>query len=151
MTTDANNEANAQAIRTLMADAATAIREKDVDGSLAAWSPDVVSFDVVNPLRFAGLATVKERLNQWFAGFDGPIGFETRDLSVTVGGADAEVAFCYGLNHVSATTIDGRPLDMWWRATTCFRKIDGDWRVTHAHSSVPMDIQSGQASVELKP
>lgn len=24
------------------------------------------------------------------------------------------------------------------RATVCFRKIDGDWRVVHEHASVPL-------------
>jgi len=148
MTTDTGNAAEEQAIRAIMADAADAIRAKDVDRCFAAWASDVRSFDVIDPLRFTGLETVKERLAAWFSGFDGPVGYETRDLTITAG---AEVAFCHALNHVSATRTDGSPLDMWWRATTCFRKVDGAWTITHAHSSVPMNIESGQASVGLKP
>ena len=62
-----------------------------------------------------------------------------------------DVAFSHGLSHVSATTTDGRKLDMWWRTTVCFRKIAGKWMVTHEHNSVPFDVESGKASLDLQP
>ena len=62
-----------------------------------------------------------------------------------------DVAFSHSLNHVSATTKDGQRLDMYWRATVCFRKLDGSWTVTHTHSSVPFDMETGQASLDLEP
>jgi ketosteroid isomerase-like protein len=40
---------------------------------------------------------------------------------------------------------------MWWRTTVCFRKLDGKWMVTHEHNSVPFDVESGKASLDLKP
>jgi ketosteroid isomerase-like protein len=40
---------------------------------------------------------------------------------------------------------------MWLRATLGFRKIDGNWFVTHEHSSVPFEVESGKAAVTLKP
>jgi len=42
-------------------------------------------------------------------------------------------------------------VDMWWRATNCFRKIDGKWVVAHGHSSEPFDMESGKALLDLKP
>ena len=65
--------------------------------------------------------------------------------------ADEDVGFCHGLHHVNGTRTDGTTLDMWWRATVCFRKLDRKWMVTHAHSSVPFDVNSGRASLDLKP
>jgi ketosteroid isomerase-like protein len=41
------------------------------------------------------------------------------------------------LKGVPATTTAGPRLDMWWRATICYRKIDGAWLVTHEDASVP--------------
>jgi len=41
--------------------------------------------------------------------------------------------------------------DVWVRATVCFRKIDGQWKVTHEHISVPFDMETFKASVHLKP
>jgi ketosteroid isomerase-like protein len=40
---------------------------------------------------------------------------------------------------------------MYWRATLCFRKIDGQWTVTHTHASVPFEVETGRASLDLKP
>lgn len=61
------------------------------------------------------------------------------------------MAFGHSLDHVSATTTAGGKLDMWWRETACYRKFDGRWLITHQHSSVPFDVESGKASLDLKP
>ena len=78
----------------------------------------------------------------------GPIGCEIRDLSITTGGT---VAFSHSLYRFSGTKTDGGEIDMWVRATVGFLKIDGKWMVTHEHSSVPFDAESGMASLDLKP
>jgi len=141
----ANDEAR---IRALIDDQAKAIRTKDIDGSVACYAPDVLLFDVVNPLQYVGSEAARKRLAEWFSSFRGPIDYELRDLSITTGD---DAAFAHSLNRVSATTTDGRKLDMWWRATVCYRKLDGQWMVTHEHASVPFDVASGQASLDLKP
>ena len=136
-------------LRRLIDDRIQAIRAKDVGATLAYYVPDVRSFDLIDPLSYAGRDEVAERLREWFSQFrEGPIGFETRDLELVVGG---DVAFAHGLNHVDAVTTDGNRIDMWWRATACFRKLDGRWMVVHEHSSVPFDMESGRASLGLKP
>jgi uncharacterized protein (TIGR02246 family) len=135
-------------IRALIDRQAEAIRAKDVEGSVASYAPDVLMFDVVDPLQRVGADAVKERLAAWFSSFQGAVGFERRELSIAAGD---EVAFAHSLNRVSATTTDGRELDMWWRATVCCRKRDGRWMVTHEHASVPFDAASGRALLALKP
>jgi uncharacterized protein (TIGR02246 family) len=135
-------------IRKLINDREKAVRARDVDGSLVNIAPDIVWFDVVNPLHHIGSDALKKRAEDWFASFEGPIGYEIRDLSITAGD---DVAFSHGLNHVSATKADAGQLDMWWRTTVCFRKIDEKWMVTHEHNSVPFDVESGKASLNLKP
>jgi uncharacterized protein (TIGR02246 family) len=135
-------------IRRLMDDRVKAVRAKDVNSSISNLVPDILSFDVVNPLQYIGTDAVKKRAAEWFSSFPGPVAYEMRDLSITAGD---EVAFCHSLNHVSATKTDGVELDMWWRSTVCYRKIDGKWMITHEHNSVPFDVKSGKASLELKP
>ena len=147
--TVANANAVGQAqIRRLMADWVTAVCTKDVDWLMWHQAPDVLLFDVVNPLQYAGVDAARKRTEEWFASFQGPLGYEMRDTTVA---ADDDVAFCHGLHHVNGTRLDGTTLDMWWRATVCFRKLDGKWLVTHAHSSVPFDMETGRASLDLKP
>jgi len=135
-------------IRQLIADREEAVRTRDVNGSMIDVASYVVSFDVVNPLQHTGADALRQRAEEWFGSFQGPIGYETRDLIITAGD---EVAFSHGLSHVSALRSDGGQLDMWWRTTLCFRKTDSKWMVTHEHNSVPFDVESGKASLDLKP
>lgn len=135
-------------IRALVEDKSKAVRAKDSDGATANYAPDVLSFDVINPLQYIGAAAIRKRLGEWFSSFEGSIGFEIRDLSITAGDT---AAFSHSLNHVSATKTDGVKLDMWWRETACYRKVDGKWLITHQHSSVPFDMENGKASLDLKP
>jgi ketosteroid isomerase-like protein len=137
-----------QQIRGIMDQITLACRAKDVDALLAHYAPDVTAFDLVEPLRYAGTGTVKARAVQWFSSFLGPIHYELRNLKISAGD---ESAFCHSLNHVSGITTEGRSIDMWWRATVCFSKQDGWWHIAHAHSSVPFDMETGLASVDLIP
>jgi ketosteroid isomerase-like protein len=116
--------------------------------ALSTITPDVLSFDVVNSLQSRGSDAERARMQEWFSSFQGPIGYEMHDLFITTGN---DVAFSHSLNQVSATTTDGKHFEMWWRATVCYRKMDDKWMVTHEHSSVPFDVQSGKASLDLKP
>ena len=135
-------------IRALIDDRAQAVRDKKVNEAISSIAPDILSFDVVNPFQQSGSDASKKRAEDWFSSFEGPISYEIRDLSIT---AANNVAFSHGLSHVSATRTDGEQLDMWWRTTLCFRKIDGKWMVTHEHNSVPFDVASGKASLDFKP
>jgi len=149
MTIEDHGGNDAAELRRLIDDRVRAIRAKDADATLAHYVPDVRSFDVIDPLRYAGRDGVAERLRAWFSQFrEGPIGFELRDLEIVAGD---RVAFCHSLDHVDAVTTGGNRIDVWWRATTCFRKLDGRWMVVHEHSSVPFDMESGRASLGLQP
>jgi ketosteroid isomerase-like protein len=139
---------NETQIRTLIEKRVQAVRTKDVNLAMSAIAPDVLSFDIVSLLQYVGSDASRKRTYEWFASFQGPIGYELSELSIAAGD---DVAFSHSLNHVSATKIDGLPLDMWWRATVCYCKINDTWLVTHEHNSVPFDVQSGQASLDLKP
>jgi ketosteroid isomerase-like protein len=127
---------------------ADAIRSKDVNAITAQYAPDVLAFDLLPPLQYSGADAIRKRVSEWFSSFQGSIGFEMRNLSITAGD---DVAYCYSLNGVSGTTKGGAKVDMWWRATNCFRKIDGTWLVMHGHSSEPFDMKSGKALLDLKP
>jgi uncharacterized protein (TIGR02246 family) len=146
--TKQNESTDELQIRRLIEDKIGSIRAKDIDGVMASYASDFLSFDVINPLQYSGSDDVRKRLEQWFASFEGPIDLEIRDLKIS---AASDVAFSHCLNHVIATTKDGATLDMWWRETACYRKIAGRWIITHQHSSVPFDPQTGKASIDLKP
>jgi ketosteroid isomerase-like protein len=52
---------------------------------------------------------------------------------------------------MSGTTTSGQTVSMWVRWTACFRKLDGRWRITHEQVSVPIDMDSGRALLDLEP
>lgn len=135
-------------IRELLEQRAAATRKKDLDGATALFAHEVVTFDVVEPLLHVGVEAVRKRAGDWFATFDGPIGYELHDVRVA---ADDHVAFASCLYQVSGTLQSGDELGMWVRATFCFHRIDGEWRITHEHDSVPFDPSTGQASLDLAP
>lgn len=135
-------------IKALIDQRVKAVRAKDVDASVSAYARDLLLFDVVNPLRSAGSASAGARASEWFSSFEGPIGFRMCELTISAG---EDVAFSYSLNQVNAKKLDGGTLEMWWRATVCYCKIGGEWKVTHEHNSVPFDVQTGKAALDLKP
>jgi len=45
----------------------------------------------------------------------------------------------------------GQKTDVWLRATSGVRKVDGKWLIVHDHISVPADFETGKALLELKP
>ena len=125
-----------------------AFNRGDFDTAIESLHPEIEFVPPGGQASYKGVDAVKKRLQQWFASFNGPLGYDVRDLQVSAG---EDVAFSHSLNHVQATTNDGKPLDMWWRATLCFRKEGKEWLVTHSHTSVPFDMSTGAASLDLKP
>jgi ketosteroid isomerase-like protein len=45
----------------------------------------------------------------------------------------------------------GQSTDVWLRWTACLRRMEGVWVVVHGHVSVPADLASGRAVLNLKP
>ena len=125
-----------------------AIRAKDLGGVLSVYAPDIVSFDLVPPMQHVGIAAYRRPWEATFASFEGPIGYEVSDLHIT---ATDEVAFSHSLNRMRGTTKDGQRISVWVRWTACFRKLDGRWLVTHEQVSVPIDMESGKALLDLEP
>ena len=82
------------------------------------------------------------------ASYDGPIGWEQRDVLIT---ADGNVAFSHALSRVTGRLRSGAQVDMWFRSTLGFRLIDRQWRITHDHGSVPFDASSGKRPLALQP
>jgi uncharacterized protein (TIGR02246 family) len=149
MTAQSAKASDEAQIRTLIDDLAKAVRAKDVGRVMSHYAADIVTFDLAPPLECRGARALKESLEAWFPTFRGPVGYEIRDLSITVGD---DVAFCRSLNRISGSRTDGEETDVWVRATVGLRKIDGRWQVTHEHASVPFYMDgSNRAAVDLEP
>jgi len=148
MTTASSTTTNEDQLRALIADRVRAIYDKDVEALVARVAPDVVSFDALPPLQRIGAEAIRARLQEWFGWYDGPIGYQVRDLRITAGD---DITFAHFLYHVTGAMTNGNEVDMWVRTTVGLQKTDGVWVITHEHNSVPFDAESGKASLVAKP
>jgi uncharacterized protein (TIGR02246 family) len=137
-------------IRQLIDKGVEAIRARDLDGLKACFASDMVSFDVGPQLQSVGVAAKMQNWALAFAVFEPPIGYEYRDLAITVGD---DVAFAHSFNRLSGTLKNGNAsrVGPWVRYTGAYRKIHGAWLIAHDHVSAPVNVMTGQALLSLEP
>lgn len=137
-------------INALLEDIANALHDRNAAGAIAPLTDDAVIFDLAPPLRLGPEATHDPvPLEDWFATWKSPIICRSHDLTVVAGG---DVAYAFGLQHMTGTKSDGAQVDLWFRATACFRREGGRWRITHMHNSVPFAMDgSDKALLDLEP
>lgn len=62
------------------------------------------------------------------------------------------MAFSHSLNRITGKRTNGEETDVWVRATVCFRKIHGQWKVADEHVSMPLYMNgSDKAAIDLEP
>ncbi|HEY4197024.1 MAG TPA: nuclear transport factor 2 family protein [Mucilaginibacter sp.] len=125
---------NEQLIKKIIDNWAAAVRAKNVPAILAHHSPDVLLFDVPEPLvQSKGIDAYKVSWEQvfyeWY-GDDG--GFDVTELNITAGD---DVAFCTGIINCSGTE-KGQKIHIKARLTIGLKKIDGQWTILHEHHSL---------------
>ena len=121
---------------------------KNVDGIMALYADDVVAYDVVPPLQYVGREAYRKDYESFLSQYEGNLSVEMRDLHVGVAG---DLGYAMGLELISGTLKNGQKSDVWLRFTSLFRKVNGKWLDFHDHVSVPADMESGKAMLELKP
>lgn len=141
-------QSHEQSIRERIDEFAQAIRDKDLSAVLACYSPEIVSFDLVPPLQYKGLDEYRKPWEETFAAYDGPIGYEVRDLTIAT---DNTLAFSYSYNQMSGVMKDGQKMALWVRWTACWQRINNEWLIVHEQVSVPIDLTKGTAVLTLQP
>src|SRR5215208_3451862 len=120
-------------IRQLVDNWTEALRAKNLDTLMSHYTPDLLLYDLAPPLLHSGSSVNRKNLEEWLATFDGPVGMEVRNLSVTTGG---DVAYSTCLERITGRRTSGEQTDVWVRSTVGYRKIDGKWMIAHEHTSV---------------
>lgn len=129
---------------------AKAFEAKDIDGIMAIYAPgnEVIAYDVVPPLQYKGKDAYRKDYLEFLNQYDGPIHVEYRDMRIISGD---DVGFVHALERFTGKLKNGQASDVWLRATSGVRKINGKWLIVHDHISVPIDFDSGKAALDLKP
>ena len=126
---------------------AEGIRNKDVDAVATCFVEEPVGFYLAPPLQAD--EPLRENLAGWFATFDGSLSYEVRALKISSGG---DIAWCHALNHLIGMKTDGERTDLWFRLTLGLNRCGDQWRIAHAHESVPFLMNgSGKAALDLEP
>ena len=122
--------------------------EKNVDSIMSLYADDVVAYDIVPPLQYVGKQAYRKDYESFLAQYQGNLRVEVKDLNV---GASGDLGYATGLELIGGTLTNGQKSEIWARFTTLFRKVNGKWLDFHDHISVPTDMESGKAMLELKP
>ena len=101
---------------------------------LANHSPEILMFDVPPPAQSKGMEAYKKTWDVFFAWFQDSGVFDISELKITAGD---DVAFATALMRCAGTEANGDKIELDFRLTICFRKIDERWTVMHEHHSVP--------------
>ncbi len=125
-----------------------AIRLKDIDRLMSLYAPDIVYFVVVPPLHYTGSAALRRDFLRFFDAFKGSIGQEIRDLTISASG---DIAVAHMLIRASGTLKHGQEVGYWVRATVCCQRSNHGWLIAHEHISLPVDVASGSAAMDLVP
>jgi uncharacterized protein (TIGR02246 family) len=134
-------------IRDLIDQRVNALYAKDAEAVLSALTTDFVAFSLAPPL----ISTMSDAkaYEAWFATWRGPIGTAVRHLTIAVSG---DLGVSHSLNLMTGTAASGQEVELWYRQTLSFRKVDGDWKIAHEHNSVPFYMDgSFRAAIDLKP
>jgi uncharacterized protein (TIGR02246 family) len=148
MAVEASKQNDEAEIQRLLDEGIRSLRDKNIEGVMSLYAPEVVTFDIVPPLRYLGADALRKLWEEVFLVYQGPIDYEIHDLTITVGD---DVAFTHSLNRISGTLNTGQKTDLWLRWTAGWRSINGKWLIVLNHNSVPVDLEHGKAVLDLKP
>jgi ketosteroid isomerase-like protein len=129
-----NQQANDEdEIRDLITRWSQAVRDENLAGIRAEHDAGILMFDVPPPFLSRGLDAYMATWQMFFAWQAKPVEFAFRDVEITAG---KEVAFATAIGRC-ADLSSGEKLQLDFRLTMGFRKLDGRWRIMHEHHSIP--------------
>lgn len=135
-------------IRAVMDQRAAAMTARDIERVMALYTTEVVYFDLVPPLFYTGAAALRSRFLDWFGRWESPIGQRVDHLQVIAG---EDVATAFMLIEASGTLKGGRSVKYWVRTTNGLRLTGNGWRIVHEHVSLPVDMTTRSAVLDLVP
>lgn len=128
-------------IRELLKHWARATQKGQQDEILVNHASDVLIYDVLPPMKYAGAAAYRQSWDEWQPDTQGEGQFTLQDLSITAGN---DVSFAHCFIQCGGTLPDGKKFEDLVRATFCLQKTGGSWQVAHQHISKP--FQPGRSA-----
>ncbi|MGP4081514.1 YybH family protein [Pseudalkalibacillus sp. R45] len=128
------------------------VYEKDVDQFLSIFAPDVHIYDCWGDWESKGISSWRENVVNWFNGLreDGDLlKVDFNDLTIE---ENTNVAFVHcAVTFAAYREKSGEKLrQMTNRFTFGLKKVNESWLITHQHSSLPINMETGKGIFNLK-
>lgn len=136
-------------VRTAEANLVKALNARNLDAIMACYSakPDLVVFDLIPPLQYAGPDAWRKNWKGFLGSIKGTLKVAQTNLVVE---ASRRIAFAHGFWRMTITDGKGRSAELNLRVTDCFENQGGKWLIVHEHISVPTDLATGKAVLDAK-
>lgn len=128
-------------IRQLIHDFFTALEAKNIERMLSFYASEAIMFDVKAPFQTKGAIAWKHTWEACIDYFPETFKVETKDMHIS---ANENLAFSHYLFRFT-TKQDHPAAQTWMRATGCYKKVQGKWKILHEHASVPFNPHTLQA------
>jgi uncharacterized protein (TIGR02246 family) len=130
----------------------SAVYEKDAEKFLSAYAADVHIYDCWGNWECKGISSWRENVMKWFNGLmeeGNLLKVDFNDLTIE---ENTNVAFIHcAVSYVAYSEKSGEKLrQMTNRFTFCLKNVNESWLITHEHSSLPIDMQTGKGMFNLK-
>jgi uncharacterized protein (TIGR02246 family) len=128
-------------VTTILENYTSAVLAKDVDAFLDLYADDTLVFDSWGSWEYAGVDAWRPMVQMWFDSLGDKL-CEARFTEVVATVRD-DVAFAHAAVRYAEVTADGEQVDaMMNRITMGLEKRQGQWKIAHEHTSMPLDMES---------
>ncbi|GGE51520.1 ketosteroid isomerase [Pullulanibacillus camelliae] len=129
----------------------SAVYEKNVERLLSIYSSHIHIYDCWGEWECRGISQWREKVEEWFAGLqEEGVDLQTDFTDVVIEEAP-NLAFAHCNLLYAAYNPSGEKLrHITNRFTFCLRKEKHAWYITHEHSSLPIDMETGKGLFRLK-
>jgi len=125
-------------------DAETALHNGDAAPRKAMWAhmdPVTLLGAALSATGWDEIAPIFDRLQARFSNC------RSCEHELIAAGASGDLAYMVALEHTTASVGGSEPLSYALRATTVFRREDGEWKVVHRHAD-PVSSENGAELVQ---
>jgi uncharacterized protein (TIGR02246 family) len=128
-------------ITTLFENYTSAVLDKDIERFLGLYADDTLVFDAWGMWEFAGVDAWRPMVTAWFESLGDKL-CQARFTEVVATVRD-DLATAHAAVRYAEVTVDGTEVDsMMNRMTVVLETRDGEWKITHEHTSMPLDMET---------
>ena len=130
----------------------SSVYEKDVERFLTIYAPDIAMYDCWSDWECKGIYDWRANVEDWFNGLRAEGVSLSVDFNDLVIEEDVNLAFVYcSVTYIAQNAESGEKLrQLTNRFTFGLRKVNDSWIITHEHSSLPINKDTGKAIFDKK-